>query len=90
MRELMDWMIAAKIAKNDFNAAAIVNGLKLHELPDDDARKARVMLYRNWRNAGEKSKTAFVKAIAGDDILPEDTPPMFDVAMLSIPENQDN
>ena len=82
MREIMDWMIAAKIAKNDFNAAAIVNGLKLHELPDDEARKARTVLYRNWRNAGEESKTAFAKAIAGEDILSEDTPPMFDGAML--------
>lgn len=72
MREIMDWMIAAKIAKNDFNAAAIVNGLKLHELPDDDARKARVILYRNWRNAGEKSQTAFAKAVAGEDILPKE------------------
>ncbi len=82
MREIMDWMIAAKIAKNDFNAAAIVNGLELYKLLDDEARKARTLLYRNWRNAGEKSKTAFAKAIAGEDILPEDTPPMFDGAML--------
>ena len=68
MKEIMNWMIAEKIAKNDFNAAAIVNGLELHKLPTDEAKKARVKLYRDWRNAGEPSKVAFQHAINGDAI----------------------
>lgn len=68
MKNIMDWMITEKIAKNDFNAAAIVNGLELHKLPTDEARKARVKLYRDWRNAGEPSKVAFQHAINGDVI----------------------
>lgn len=68
MIEIMKWMIAEKIAKNDFNAAAIVNGLELHKVEGDEARKARVKLYRDWRNAGEPSKVAFQHAINGDVI----------------------
>ena len=68
MKEIMDWMIEEKIAKNDFIAAAIVNGLELHKLDSDDAKKARVRLYRDWRNAGEKTKIAFEHAIKGDII----------------------
>jgi len=68
MKNIMNWMITEKIAKNDFNAAAIVNGLELHKVEGDDARKARVRLYRDWRNAGEPSKVAFQRAINGDAI----------------------
>jgi hypothetical protein len=81
MKHIMDWMIAEKIAKNDFNAAAIVNGLELYKLADDGAMKARCKLYRDWRNAGEKSKVAFQHAINGDKILASE--PMFEGAMLS-------
>ncbi len=68
MKDLMNWMITERIAKNDFNASAIVNGLELYKLSTDDERKARVRLYRDWRNAGEKSKIAFEHAIKGDVI----------------------
>lgn len=81
MREIMDWMLSEKIAKNDFNASAIVNGLKLWELDNDEDKKARVRLYRDWRNAGEKTKIAFEHAIRGDKILA--SAPMFEGAMLS-------
>jgi hypothetical protein len=64
----MNWMITEKIAKNDFNAAAIVNGLELYKMDSDEAMKARVRLYRDWRNAGEKTKIAFEHAIKGDVI----------------------
>ena len=78
----MDWMIAEKIAKNDFNAAAIVNGLELYKIQnDDEAMKSRVKLYRDWRNAGEKTKIAFEHAIKGDKVLA--AAPMFEGAMLS-------
>ncbi len=68
MKRIMDWMITEKIAKNDFNAAAIVNGLELYKLDNDEAMKARVRLYRDWRNAGEPSKVSFQHAIKGDVI----------------------
>lgn len=68
MKDLMNWMITERIAKNDFNASAIVNGLELYKLSTDDERKARVRLYRDWRNAGEPSKVAFQHAINGDVI----------------------
>ncbi len=68
MIEIMNWMITEKIARNDFNASAIVNGLELYKLNDDETMKARVRLYRDWRNAGEPSKVAFQHAIKGDVI----------------------
>lgn len=83
MLDIMNWMISEKIAKNNFNAAAIVNGLELYKLDNDEAMKARCKLYRDCRNAGEKPKTAFVKAIAGEPVLAEGAKPMFDGAMLS-------
>ena len=71
MKEIIDWMIESKIAKNAFNASAIVNGLELWTLATDEERKARVKLYRDWRNAGEKSAIAFEKAKAGKRVLAE-------------------
>lgn len=82
MKHICDWMKGNKLAKNDFNAAAIVNGLRLWELPDDEEKKKRVLLYRDWRNAGERPATAFEKAIKGEPVLPKDTEPMFDGALL--------
>jgi len=66
--ELFQWMIDEKIAKNGFNAAAILNGLQLYNEPDDEKAKATIRLYRDWRNAGEKSKVAFEKAIKGEAV----------------------
>ena len=87
MKRIMDWMISVKIAKNDFSAAAIVNGLELYKLDSDEAMKARCKLYRDWRNAGEKSKVAFSKAIAGEAVLAVGAAPMFEGAMLSEDED---
>ena len=77
MKDIMDWMVSEGIAKNDFQASAIVNGLKLYELKDDEARKARVLLYRKWRPKTDKknqlpTNQAFDLAIAGidrDDVI---------------------
>jgi hypothetical protein len=71
MREIMDWMIADGLAKNDFQASAIVNGLKLWELPEHE-QKPRVMLYRKWRPKTDRknqvpSWQAFQLANAGID-----------------------
>jgi len=123
MKNIMDWIVSEKIAKNGWNASAIVNGLELYKISvsckhdgcqeghfcygftpaqyvqtdsggywidedyewgaceccegknyaacpkcSDEARKARVRLYRDWRNAGEPSKVAFQHAINGDVI----------------------
>ena len=85
MKNIIDWMIAEKIAKNGFNASAIVNGLELWTLKTEDEQKARCKLYRDWRNAGEKSAVAFAKAKAGEPVLPKDTQPIFEGAMHSKP-----
>lgn len=62
---MIDQMIAAKIAKNEFNAAAIARGLQLADLKTDEERMARARLYRKWRDAGEPPAVAYVNAIAG-------------------------
>lgn len=72
MKSIMDWMVTEKIAPNVFTATAIVNGLKLWELDSDEAKKARVILYRKWRPKTDKKNQlptyqAFQLAIAGID-----------------------
>ena len=62
---IIDQMIADKIAANPFQAAHIANGLKLAELKTDEERRARYLLYREWRNAGEEPKIAYLRAIEG-------------------------
>jgi len=77
MKNIMDWMIAEKIATNDIQASNIVVGLKLYELATDEERKARVICYRKWRPKTDKknqlpTKQAFDLAIAGidrDDVI---------------------
>lgn len=64
----IEWMISEKIAKNGFNAAHIANGLRLYELKDDAAIKARCNLYRKWRNAGEAPAIAYQRAIEGKEV----------------------
>lgn len=62
---ITDALIAAKIARNAYHAAAIANGLHLADLRTDDERMARARLYRAWRDAGEIPAVAFKNAIAG-------------------------
>lgn len=77
MKEILDWMREQKIATNDIQASNIVVGLKLYELDNDEARKARVILYRKWRPKTDKKNQlptyqAFDLAIAGidrDDVI---------------------
>lgn len=80
---LFQWMIDEKIARNGFNASAIMNGLELWKLESNEAKKARIKLYRDHRNSGETSKVSFAKAIAGEPVLADDAEPMFEGAMLS-------
>lgn len=74
MLPIMLWMVESKLAENNFAASSIATGLRLWELADEDAMKARVLLYRKWRPKSEKDKRkllptyqAFGLAIAGID-----------------------
>lgn len=72
MLPIMMWMVAEKLAQNEFAASKIATGLKLWELPNEAAMQARVKLYRRWRPKTDKKNTlptyqAFDLAIAGID-----------------------
>lgn len=72
MLPIMLWMVSEKLAQNEFAASKIANGLKLWELTDEEAQKARVRLYRKWRPKTNKkdmlpTHQAFDLAIAGID-----------------------
>lgn len=72
MLPIMMWMVSSKMAQNEFAASKIATGLKLWELPDEEAMKARVLLYRKWRPKTDKKNMlptyqAFDLAIAGID-----------------------
>jgi hypothetical protein len=61
-----------QIAANDFQAAAIANGLKLYHLDTADAMIERAKLYRKWRSKTDKKDMiptyqAYDLAIAGID-----------------------
>ncbi len=62
---VIEQMVAAKIARNAWHAAAIANGLRLGELKTDPERMERCRLYRLWRDAGEPPAVAFRNAIDG-------------------------
>jgi len=65
----IDLLISDGIAKNQFQAAHIANGLKLWDLTTDEDRLPRARLYRDWRNAkiyGPKdTASCYIKAIEG-------------------------
>lgn len=65
---IVEKLISDGIASNVFQATHIANGLKLFELSDEAEQLARARLYRDWRNAGEKSKVAYERAIRGDAV----------------------
>jgi hypothetical protein len=65
MKDINEWMVAHKFAKNTFNAQAIFNGLRLYETRRFWERVKRVLIYRKWRDAGESSKTAFAYVLSG-------------------------
>jgi hypothetical protein len=69
---VIELLKAEKIATNDFQAAAIANGLKLAGLKTDEERLARARLYRQWRSKTDKKDIlptyqAYDLAIAGID-----------------------
>jgi len=71
-QKVMKWIIDEGFAKNEFQASAIMNGLKLYTVADEDEAKGRVRLYRKWRARTDKkndipSKQAFDLSIAGID-----------------------
>lgn len=68
---IIEWMLTEKIAGHWKQAENIIKGLHLHELyaaKDYEGIKKRARLYRDWRNAGEPSKVAYEKAIAGESV----------------------
>lgn len=73
---IIEWIVSEKLAKNNFAAAHVANGLKLAELAGDmEAQKARVKLYRDWRNSkifGSHTTPCYEKAIAGEAV-PQET-----------------
>ena len=64
---IIDKMIADKIAQNLFQVAHIANGLKLYDLANETEQVARYKLYRLWRDAGEPPKVAYKNAIDGKE-----------------------
>ena len=74
MLPLIIWMVDEKLAENNFAASNIATGLRLWELPTEDAQKTRVRLYRKWRPKTETDKKnmlptaqAYDLAISGID-----------------------
>lgn len=72
MFPIIQWMVSLKLAQNEFAASKIATGLKLWELSDEEAMKARVLLYRKWRPKTDKKNMlptyqAFDLAVAGID-----------------------
>jgi hypothetical protein len=83
MKNVIELIMAEKIADNGFRAAAIANGCQLSALKTDEERLARVRLYRDWRNSGiygKQTQPCFDKAIAGEAVP---VMPMFDEVMHS-------
>lgn len=79
---MIDWMLSEKIAVHWKQAQNIIVGLELNTLylaRDYDGIKKRARLYRDWRNAGEPSKIAYAKAIAGEPV----PAPMFEEVLHS-------
>jgi hypothetical protein len=64
--DIISALIHEGLAKNTFNAEAIVNGLHLAQLPTLEEQLARARLYREFRRAGENTKAAFERAIRGE------------------------
>ncbi len=62
---IIEDLVEAKIARNDWHATAIANGLHLADLRDDSERMKRARLYRVWRDAGALPGVAFQRAIDG-------------------------
>lgn len=57
-----EWMVAHKYADNLFAANHIFQGLQLSAVPRFWMRVKLVLLYRAYRDAGEPSKIAYLKA----------------------------
>lgn len=69
---IVTWMLENKYASHWKHAQHIIIGLRLGELHkrgEYDAIKARVILYRKWRDSGEPSKVAYRNAIEGKQPL---------------------
>ena len=59
------WMVAHKYADNLFAANYIFQGLHLASVPRFWMRVKLILLYRAYRDTGEPSKIAYLKAQSG-------------------------
>jgi hypothetical protein len=83
METTIEMMIREKIAKNQWQASHIAEGLELWKCGTREEQTVRCKLYRDWRNAGEDPATAYRRAKNGDavpvpmfdDVLHSDTQP---------------
>lgn len=68
METTIEMMIREKIAVNQWQASHIAEGLELWKCETREEQVKRCRLYRDWRNAGEDSKTAYRRAKNGDPV----------------------
>jgi hypothetical protein len=68
METIIEMMIREKIASNQWQASHISEGLQLHLCHTREEQVKRCKLYRDWRNAGEDSATAYRRAKNGDPV----------------------
>jgi hypothetical protein len=76
--KIIEQLVNMKLAENVFSASNMANGLKLADLPTDEAKIERAMLYRKWRPKSDKNDMlptwqAYDLAIHGID--PDDVKP---------------
>ena len=88
MRSIIDAILAEKteegtaLAKNQFQASHLANGLKLFDLKTEDEKLARVRLYRRWRVRGENVQAAYDRAIKGEEPLADMFAPTEDLSAI--------
>jgi hypothetical protein len=71
-KDINQWMVKRKFAKNEFAAHHMFIGLRLSEVPRFWARVKRIVMYRDWRNSGaypkSNTRACYDKAIAGERV----------------------
>jgi len=71
----IELLIEEKIAKNQFQANHIANGLRLWQCDTDEEKLKRARLYRDWRNSQffkkSDTKSCYEKAILGEEVPQE-------------------
>ena len=71
--DICQWMVASKLAVNDFSARHIFSGLELCKVRRFWARVRLIILYRRWKRSGENTQAAYERAKRGE------RPPRFEL-----------